>query len=79
MRRQHPRGSASGNTTPSGEGDFTHEVPLGVGADVPGGWPVIPGEEPGGRWAEGKDDRGHAERVGERIAHGRRGGDRAGS
>ncbi|KAH9965239.1 Metallo-dependent phosphatase [Russula dissimulans] len=81
MRRpQHSWGSGSGNTTPSGEGDVSAELPPGVGADVPGGWPVIPREEPGvHRAGEGMNDRGHAERVGERIAHGRRGGDRSGS
>ncbi|KAI9451336.1 Metallo-dependent phosphatase [Russula earlei] len=76
---QRPRGS--GNSTPSGEGDVTPELPPAVGADVPGGWPVVPREESSKRRVgDGKEDRGHAERVVERrSAPGRRASDRSGS
>jgi hypothetical protein len=47
MRRaQRPWGS--GNTTPTGEGALTPEVSPATpapGADVPGGWPIIPRED----------------------------------
>jgi len=74
MRRtQRPWGS--GSTTPTGDGDYTHEVspvtgaPV-PGADVPGGWPVVPREESSGhsRVGEGNEDPGLTERVVERIA-----------
>ena len=69
---QRPWGS--GTTTPTGDGDFTPEVSPGAGADVPGGWPVIPSEELSrhSRDGEGNEDPGLAERVVEPIAPGRR-------
>jgi hypothetical protein len=69
MRRtQRPWGS--GSTTPTGDGDFTPEVSPVAGADVPGGWPVIPREESSGhgRVAESNEDPGLTERMAERIA-----------
>jgi hypothetical protein len=87
MRRaQRPRGS--GDTTPTGDGDFTPEVSPVAGADVPGGWPVIPREELNrpsrveesrveeSRVEEGNENPGLTERVVERIAHGRKGAGR---
>jgi hypothetical protein len=80
MRRaQRPWGS--GNTTPTGDGDYTPEVSPAAGADVPGGWPVIPREELSrrSRAGEGNEDPGLAERVVERVAHGRRADGRRGA
>jgi hypothetical protein len=78
MRRaQRPWGS--GNTTPTGEGDLSHEIPPGAGADVPGGWPipVVPREDLGQRRVgEGGEDGRLAERRVERVTRGRRGTDR---
>lgn len=77
MRRtQRPWGS--GNTTPTGEGDVSHE---GAGADVPGGWPVpvvVPREDLGQRRVGegGEDGRLPERRTKERVTRGRRGTDR---
>jgi serine/threonine-protein phosphatase 2B catalytic subunit len=73
MRRaQRPWGS--GDTTPTGEGDYAHDVSPVAGADVPGGWPVVPREEPSrhSRVGEGNEDPGLTERMVERIADGPR-------
>jgi len=61
---QRPWGS--GNTTPTGDGDVSRDLSPGAGADVPGGWPVVPTE----------DLRRRGRVVGEGLAersHGRRG------
>jgi hypothetical protein len=69
MRRtQRPWGS--GNTTPTGEGDFSHNLSQGAVADVPGGWPVVPTEDLRRRSRIG--DGGEDGRLAER-SHGRRG------
>lgn len=69
MRRAH-RPWGSGNTTPTGEHDLSHELPPGAGADVPGGWPVVPSEDLGRRrGGEGGEDRRLVE---QRVPHGRR-------
>jgi hypothetical protein len=39
LRAQHSWGS--GHTTPTGDG-ISPEISPGAGADVPGGWPVVP-------------------------------------
>lgn len=65
---QRPLGS--GNTTPTGEGNAPHGLSPGAGADVPGGWPVVPSEDlrRRSRVGDGGDDGRHTER-----SHGRRG------
>ncbi|KAF8504454.1 Metallo-dependent phosphatase [Russula emetica] len=69
MRRtQRPWGS--GNTTPTGEGDVSHDLSQGAVADVPGGWPVVPTEDLRRRSRVG--DGGEDGRLAER-SHGRRG------
>jgi hypothetical protein len=67
LRAQHSWGS--GNTTPTGDG-ITPEISPGAGADVPGGWPVVPREELSRRRVgEGsKEDGGQTERRGRRAA-----------
>ena len=74
--RRRPWGS--GNTTPTGEGDVPHELSPGAGADVPGGWPIIPRED-SGRRREGGEDGRHAERVVQQVQRGRRATNRPGS
>lgn len=75
QRAQRPWGS--GNTTPTGDAP---EFSPGAGPDVPGGWPMFQREELGRHGVgEGNADGGLAERVTERIAHGRRATDRPGS
>lgn len=68
--RRPPRPWGSGNSTPTGEGDVSHELSPGAGADVPGGWPVVPTEDlrRRSRVGDGGEDGRHAER-----SHGRRG------
>lgn len=65
---QRPWGS--GNTTPTGEGDVSHDLSPGAGADVPGGWPVVQTEDlrRRSRVGDGGEDGRHAER-----SRGRRG------
>ncbi|KAI0281767.1 Metallo-dependent phosphatase-like protein [Russula aff. rugulosa BPL654] len=67
QRTQRPWGS--GNTTPTGEVDVSPMLSPG-GADVPGGWPVVPREDlrRRSRVGDGGEDERHAER-----SHGRRG------
>jgi hypothetical protein len=79
MRRtQRPWGS--GNTTPTGEGDISHDLSPGASADVPGGWPVVPREDLGQRRVgEGGEDGRLAERRVERVTRSRRASDRKGS
>jgi len=79
MRRtQRPWGS--GNNSPTGEGDASPILSQGGSAPVPGGWPVVPREDLNRRRiAEGAEDGRLAERMVERIAHGRRASDRPGS
>jgi hypothetical protein len=68
QRTQRPWGS--GNTTPTGEGDVSHDLSQGAAADVPGGWPAVQTEDlrRRSRVSEGGEDRRLAER-----SHGRRG------
>jgi hypothetical protein len=69
MRRtQRPWGS--GNTTPTAEGDVSHDLSQGSVADVPGGWPAVQTEDlrRRSRAGDGGEDRRLAER-----SHGRRG------
>ncbi|KAI0002543.1 Metallo-dependent phosphatase-like protein [Russula compacta] len=74
QRAQRPWGS--GNSTPTGDGPELSPA----GAEVPGGWPMFQREELGRHGVgEGNEDGGLAERVAERIAHGRRATDRPGS
>jgi len=69
MRRtQRPWGS--GNSTPTGEGDLSHDLSQGAVADVPGGWPVVQTEDLRRRSRAG--DGGEDGRVAQR-SHGRRG------
>jgi hypothetical protein len=79
--RRRPWGS--GNTTPTGEGDVPHELSPGAGADVPGGWPIIPREDTGRRMVgESGEDGRHAERVVQQVQQvqrGRRATNRSGS
>lgn len=68
--RKRPWGS--GNTTPTGEADLSHELSPGAGGDVPGGWPVpvVPREDLGRRrGGEGGED---GRRVEHRVPHSRR-------
>jgi hypothetical protein len=63
MRRaQRPRGS--GNSTPTGEGDVSHDLSQGAVTDVPGGWPVVQTEDVRrrSRVGDGGEDRRLAER-----------------
>jgi len=74
MRHAQRPWGGSGSITPTGDGDYTPQVTPVASADVPGGWPVIPREELSrrSRAGEGNEDPGLAERVVERVAHGRR-------
>jgi hypothetical protein len=77
MRPRAQRPWGSGNTTPTGEGDVSHELSPGAGADVPGGWPMVPGEDlRQRRVGEGGGDERHTERV---VERGRRATNRPGS
>lgn len=64
---QRPWGS--GNTTPTGESDYSHDLSPAV-ADVPGGWPTVQTEDlrRRSRVGDGGDDGRLAER-----SHGGRG------
>jgi hypothetical protein len=70
MMRRTQRPWGSGNTTPTGESDASPTLSPGAGAEVPGGWPVVPREDLRRRSRAG--DGGDDGRVAER-SHGRRG------
>ena len=70
MRRtQRPWGS--GNTTPTGDVDISHDLSQGAVTDVPGGWPAVQTEDV--RRRSRNIDSGEDGRVPER-SHGRRAG-----
>jgi hypothetical protein len=71
MRRtQRPWGS--GNTTPTGEGEISHDLSQGAVADAPGGWPVVQTEDARrrSRVGDGGEDGRRAERSSRRRGTG---------